>query len=60
MQICLERNILHMYTVGTNTTNQQWRDGKEEGVMLGREMTTVESGCVFWYVLHNEGKKILI
>lgn len=41
MQICLERNILHMYTVGTNTTNQQWREEKKRE--MGREMTNVES-----------------
>lgn len=43
MQIDLEGNILHMYTVGTNMADQQWREEKERGT--GRERTTVQRVC---------------
>lgn len=43
MQIHLEHNILHMYTVGTNMADQQWQE--EEKRVMGRERTTVQSVC---------------
>lgn len=43
MQIHLERNILHMYTVGTNMADQQWQEEKKR--VMGRERTTVQSMC---------------
>lgn len=48
MQIHLECNILHMYTVGTNMTDRLWHEEKKR--MMGREMTTVQSVCTCYIV----------
>ena len=31
MQLQLERNILHIYTAGTSTNDQQWGEKKVKG-----------------------------